>query len=53
MTLYVTNCTLFRQKADLVRAIQQAEGYDACFKTGKADVCGQDACLWREDCVKN
>jgi len=53
MSLYVVNCTLFRQKVDLVRAIQEAEGYEACFKSGKADDCGQDACLWREDCVKN
>lgn len=39
------------KKADLVRAIQQAEGNGACFSTGQANVCGQEACLWREDCV--
>lgn len=50
MTLFVMNCSLFRQKVDLVRAIQQAEGYEACFKTGKAHVCEQNACLWREEC---
>lgn len=38
------------RKADLVRAIQQAEGNQVCFDTGKVDTCGQDACLWREDC---
>ena len=38
------------KKADLVRAIQQAEGNEVCFETGKADRCGQQACLWREDC---
>ncbi|MBK5275743.1 MAG: Rho termination factor N-terminal domain-containing protein [Desulfuromonadales bacterium] len=38
------------KKADLVRAIQQAENNTACFATGQADTCGQDACLWREDC---
>jgi hypothetical protein len=38
------------KKAELVRAIQQAEGNEACFETGKADICGQDQCLWREDC---
>ncbi len=38
------------KKADLVRSIQQAEGNEACFETGKAGVCGQYACLWREDC---
>lgn len=38
------------KKADLVRAIQDAEHNEQCFGTGKADSCGQDACLWREDC---
>ncbi len=38
------------KKADLVRAIQEAEGNDICFETGSADSCGQGACLWREDC---
>ena len=39
------------KKADLIRAIQQAENNDPCFDTGKVDHCGQHACLWREDCV--
>ena len=39
------------KKADLVRAIQQAEINDVCFETGQAGTCGQAACLWREDCV--
>lgn len=38
------------KKAELVRAIQQAEKNDDCFETGRADDCGQSACLWREDC---
>ncbi len=38
------------KKADLIRSIQQAEGNEACFDTGKADRCRQEACLWREDC---
>ena len=38
------------KKAELVRAIQQAEHNDACFETGKAINCGQNTCLWREDC---
>ncbi len=38
------------KKAELIRAIQQAEGNETCFETGKAGHCGQDACLWREDC---
>ena len=39
------------KKAELVRAIQQAENNDVCFETGEADNCGQDACLWRGDCA--
>jgi len=38
------------KKAELVKAIQQAEGSDACFGTGQAAECGQTSCLWREDC---
>jgi hypothetical protein len=39
------------KKAELVRAIQQAEGNEVCFETGQAGACGQQACLWREDCA--
>jgi hypothetical protein len=38
------------KKGDLVRAIQQAEGNEPCFESGKASACGQHNCLWREDC---
>ncbi len=38
------------KKADLVRAIQAAEGNPTCYETGVSGQCGQDACLWREDC---
>lgn len=38
------------KKAELVRAIQAAEGNAACFDTGNAAECGQERCLWREDC---
>jgi hypothetical protein len=38
------------KKAELVRAIQEAEGNETCFETGKKEDCGQDACLWRGDC---
>lgn len=38
------------KKAELVRAIQQAEGNDVCFETGVSAECGQALCLWREDC---
>jgi hypothetical protein len=39
------------KKAELIRAIQQAEHNEACFETGRVDSCGQDLCLWREDCT--
>lgn len=38
------------KKAELVRAIQSAEGNDACFDAGQASGCGQADCLWREGC---
>ena len=39
------------KKTELVRAIQLAEGNEACFDSGKASECGQDECLWRVDCI--
>ncbi len=39
------------KKAELVRAIQSAEGNEVCFEGGKSADCGQDQCLWRVDCV--
>jgi hypothetical protein len=38
------------KKSDLVRAIQVAEGNLPCFESKKSAECGQDNCLWREDC---
>ena len=38
------------KKAELVRAIQLAEGNDVCFEVGKASECSQTECLWRTDC---
>lgn len=38
------------QKESLIRAIQTAEGYQSCFATPKVADCGQNGCLWREDC---
>ncbi len=38
------------KKTELVRAIQQTEGNEACFDSGKVAQCGQRDCLWREDC---
>ncbi len=39
------------KKAELVRAIQLAEGNIPCFDTGQVDECSQGDCLWRPDCV--
>jgi hypothetical protein len=36
-------------KKDLIRAIQQKEGYTPCFKTDQHS-CDQLDCCWREDC---
>ena len=38
-------------KSELVRNIQQAEGNESCFDSGKVTLCEQDNCLWREDCA--
>lgn len=38
------------KKAELVKAVQQAEGNNVCFETGQSAECGQTSCLWREDC---
>lgn len=39
------------KKVDIIRAIQQEEGNNACYNTNSADTCGQVDCLWRDDCV--
>jgi len=39
------------KKSELVRSIQQAEGNETCFASGNAARCGQDGCLWRQDCA--
>jgi len=38
------------KKSELVRSIQRAEGNEQCFEAGKSELCGQDACRWREIC---
>lgn len=39
------------KKADLIRAIQEAEGNNTCFKGDTAETCPEEGCLWRVDCV--
>lgn len=38
------------RKAELVRAIQRAEGNFDCYGTATEEECSQGNCLWREDC---
>lgn len=38
------------KKPDLIRAIQKAEGYTACFGSGDSR-CPQLQCCWRGDCI--
>lgn len=38
------------KKADIIRAIQLAEGNEICFETGKSSECDQADCLWKSDC---
>lgn len=37
-------------KEMLIRSIQQVEGNPQCFNTEFSHLCGQENCLWREDC---
>ncbi|MEW5745375.1 MAG: Rho termination factor N-terminal domain-containing protein [Nitrospirota bacterium] len=38
------------KKQELIRAIQQDEGNEPCFATGRIETCEQHGCLWRNDC---
>ena len=38
-------------RADLVRAIQRAEGIDDCFGLAAVKECDEKSCLWRDDCL--
>ncbi|MBU0675832.1 MAG: SAP domain-containing protein [Proteobacteria bacterium] len=40
------------KKSELIKAIQVAEGYHACFGSG-TEQCPQMECSWREDCLTN
>ncbi len=39
----------WRAKQELIRAIQEKQGKDPCFQTGKK-YCGQRDCRWRIAC---
>ncbi len=38
-------------KADIIRSIQQAEGFQPCFATCQGE-CLQTVCLFHKDCIK-
>ena len=40
------------KKAELIKQIQLAEGNFDCYATPAVSSCGQEACLWRSDCLK-
>lgn len=39
-----------RRKADLIKAIQIAEGNFDCFASASEQQCDQIECCWRDDC---
>ncbi|MGD9022844.1 MAG: SAP domain-containing protein [Deltaproteobacteria bacterium] len=38
-------------KMDTIRAIQREERNIECYGTERIDVCHEEACLWRSDCL--
>lgn len=38
-------------KVDLIRRIQEQEGNIPCYGTDRVGWCGEEACLWRPDCL--
>lgn len=40
------------KKAELIKAIQRAEGNIDCFGEAAMKECDQSECLWREDCYE-
>jgi hypothetical protein len=39
------------KKTDLVRTIQREEDNIECYGTERVDICQEEACLWRSDCL--
>lgn len=39
-------------KTELIRAIQRAEGNVDCYATERVRTCGEEECIWRDDCLK-
>jgi hypothetical protein len=38
------------KKVELIQALQREEGNPPCYATGRAAVCGETGCLWKDDC---
>ena len=38
-------------KLALIQTIQESENNSPCFGTELVTTCGQEECLWREDCL--
>jgi hypothetical protein len=41
-----------KNKIELIRGIQKAEGYSSCFASPQVYKCSQAKCLWRKDCAR-
>ena len=41
------------KKTDVIKSIQRAENNIDCYATQRVDVCDEEACLWRNDCLSN
>jgi hypothetical protein len=39
------------KKADVIRSIQRGENNIDCYGTLRVDVCNEETCLWRNDCL--
>jgi len=46
----LAECHKIKRDKGTIRAIQTAEGSNACFATSSVQTCGQMNCLWRLDC---
>jgi hypothetical protein len=39
------------KKTDMIRAIQREENNIECYGTDRVDICEEEVCLWRDDCL--
>jgi hypothetical protein len=43
--------TFRMKKPDMIRAIQLAENNIDCYGTARVEICVEETCLWRKDCL--